>query len=263
MCWDQAPDSKPARATPSPGKFLNINRFSVWYHLANPEHVRISVEISGFSAVRWWMRAFAHWVCDGNPSPKIRTSAYSGRIALGRKFGKTHIKLPPLKKKLTWNFLRWTLEKCGPFDHDRDEGLGIVREPLLIISSDRTEFQSFDGLPSHRRNVFPVNLEPIIEHCSVFPRLLNIVPPPSDLEHHHLTAESHSCGDRHNHYYLSYISMSCAFLNNSESFPNHLKDHHMYNVLGGEFKVELRLRFIQESTRSWSYHPDLPVARAA
>ena len=175
MCWDQAPDSKPARATPSPGKFLNINRFFVWYHLANPEHVRISVEISGFSAVRWWMRAFAHWVCDGNPSPKIRTSAYSGRTALGRKFGKTHIKLPPLKKKLTWNFLRWTLEKYGPFDHDRDEGLGIVREPLLIISSDRTEFQSFDGLPSHRRNVFPVNLEPIIEHCSVFPRLLNIV----------------------------------------------------------------------------------------
>ena len=84
-----------------------------------------------------------------------------------------------------------------------DEVLGIVREPHLIISSDRTEFQSFDGLPSHRRNVFPVNLEPIIEHCSVFPRLLNIVPPPSDLEHHHLTAESHSCGDRHNHYYLS------------------------------------------------------------
>ena len=168
--------------------------------------------------------------------------------------------LPCLKKKLTD---RWTLQKCGPFDHDRDEGLGIVREPLLIISSDRTEFQSFDGLPSHRRNVFPVNLEPIIEHCSVFPRLLNIVPPPSDLEHHHLTAESHSCGDRHNHYYLSSISMSCAFLNNSESFPNYLKDHHMYNVLGGEFKVELRLRFIQESTRSWSYHPDLPVARAA
>ena len=70
-----------------------------------------------------------------------------------------------------------------------DEELGIVREPHLIISSDRTEFQSFDGLPSHRRNVFPVNLEPIIEHCSVFPRLLNIVPPPSDLEHHHLQQE--------------------------------------------------------------------------
>ena len=100
MCWDQAPDSKPARATPSPGKFLNINRFFVWYHLANPEHVRISVEISGFSAVRWWMRAFAYWVCDGNPSPKIRTSAYSGRTALGRKFGKNHIKLPTLEKKL-------------------------------------------------------------------------------------------------------------------------------------------------------------------
>ena len=101
------------------------------------------------------------------------------------------------------NFTKVLIVQADSLMMTVDEVLGIVREPHLIISSDRTEFQSFDGLPSHRRNVFPVNLEPIIEHCSVFPRLLNIVPPPSDLEHHHLTAESHSCGDRHNHYYLS------------------------------------------------------------
>ena len=31
------------------GRILNINRFSARYHLANPDHVRISSEISGFS----------------------------------------------------------------------------------------------------------------------------------------------------------------------------------------------------------------------
>ena len=39
-----------ARASPGKiGRILNINRFSARYHLANPDHVRISPKISGFS----------------------------------------------------------------------------------------------------------------------------------------------------------------------------------------------------------------------
>ena len=41
MCWQS---SQLLRC-----KILNINRFTARYHLANPDHVRISAQISGFS----------------------------------------------------------------------------------------------------------------------------------------------------------------------------------------------------------------------
>ena len=46
--------------------------------------------------------------------------------------------------------------------------MAIIEKSQILTSSDQAGFQSFDGLARHRSNVFPVDLEQIIGHCSTY-----------------------------------------------------------------------------------------------
>ena len=46
--------------------------------------------------------------------------------------------------------------------------MATIEKSQILTSSDQAGFQSFDGLARHRSNVFPVDLEQIIGHCSTY-----------------------------------------------------------------------------------------------
>ena len=46
--------------------------------------------------------------------------------------------------------------------------MAIIEKSQILTSSDQAGLQSFDGLARHRSNVFPVDLEQIIGHCSTY-----------------------------------------------------------------------------------------------